>query len=92
MKPVSVVAVLWSLEGLLSGLWVVAGVGAIVFAIRKDRPLILIVVGCVAVVAGWLSSARGLELHPVLYPEGAVLIALGLYRIFRRFIHTPQAD
>ena len=92
VKPVSVLAVLWSLEGLLSVLWVVAGVGAIVFAIRKDRPLVLIVVGCFMVVAGWLSSTRGLSLYPVLYPEGAILVALGLYRICRRFIRKPQAE
>jgi len=92
VKPVSVVAVLWSLEGLLSGLWIVAGVGAIVFAVRKDLPLVLVVVGCFTVVAGWFSSTGGLSLHAVLYPEGAILAALGLYRICRRFIRKPQAE
>jgi len=55
-------------------------------------PAVLVVVGCTALVAGWFSSTRGLSLHAVLYPEGAILAALGLYRIFRRFTHTPQAD
>jgi D-alanyl-D-alanine carboxypeptidase len=84
VRPPSIGAIVWSVEGLLAGLWLLAGAGALVFAIRKDRPQVLLVCGGVALAAAWVSSARGLLLHYVLVPEGVLLLALGAWRALRR--------
>jgi D-alanyl-D-alanine carboxypeptidase len=80
VRPPSITTMVWSLEGLLAGLWLLTGAGALVFALRKDRPLVLIVCGGLAIAAGWVFIARGLPLQYVLFPEGALLMALGAYR------------
>ena len=82
--PPSVTTIVWSREGLLAGLWLWAGAGALIFALRKDRPLVLVVCGSLAIAAGWVFSVRGLPVHYVLLPEGALLVALGVYRTLRR--------
>lgn len=91
LKPGSVVAMLWSIEGLLSGIWLLAGLGAIIFAIRKNSPLTLILFSGLAISAGWVSTRGGMPLHNVLVPEGAVLGAVGLSLIVRRFVRRPNS-
>jgi D-alanyl-D-alanine carboxypeptidase len=78
VRPPSVVEIVWSVEGLLSVMYLLAGAGALVFALRKDRPLILVLFGGLAIVGGWVLSTKGLPLHWVLYPEGALLAVIGL--------------
>jgi D-alanyl-D-alanine carboxypeptidase len=43
---------LWGVEALLAGLWLVAGLGALVYAIRTDKPLVLVLFGGLAIAAG----------------------------------------
>ena len=40
--------------------------------------------GSLAVAAGLVMRARGIPLHYVLFPEGGLLLALGVYRALRR--------
>ncbi len=80
----SLATIVGSPEGLLAALWLLAGAGAVIFAIRKDRPLLLLVCGGLAIAAGWVMRARGLPLHDVVFPGGALLLALGAYRVLRR--------
>lgn len=90
VKPLSIFTMIWSVEGLLSGIWLFAGLGAVIFAIRKDRPSVLIVFGSLAVTAGWVSTRHSMPLHGVLLPEGAAILALGLAMFLRRFVRKPS--
>jgi len=78
VRPASVAEIVWSVEGLLSVMYLLAGAGALIFALRRDRPLILVLFGGLAIVGGWVSSTRGLPLHYVLFPEGALLAVIGI--------------
>lgn len=89
VRPPPVSTLLWSLEGLLAGFWLLAGVGALLFAIRRERPSVLLVFGGLAIVGGWVASTRGLPLHYVLFPEGGVLVVLGAYGALRRRARSP---
>ena len=48
VRTPSVAEILWSVEGLLSVMYLLAGAGAVVFALRKGRPLILVLIGGLA--------------------------------------------
>jgi D-alanyl-D-alanine carboxypeptidase len=75
---------LWGVEALLAGLWLVAGLGALVCAIRSDKPFVLLLFGPLAIAAGWVSADKGMPLDFVLFPEGAVIAAVGLALLLRR--------
>ena len=84
VRPPSVTTILGSPEGVLAGLWLLAAAGALVFAIRKDRPVVLLVFGGPAIAAGWVMRAKGLPVHWVLFPGGGLMLALGAYKVLRR--------
>jgi D-alanyl-D-alanine carboxypeptidase len=77
---------LWGIEALLAGLWIVAGLGALVHAIRRDKPVVLVLFGGLALMAGWLSVDKGMPLDFVLYPEGGVMVMAALALLFRRLV------
>jgi D-alanyl-D-alanine carboxypeptidase len=76
---------LWGLEVLLAGLWLAAGTGALAYAIRRDKPLVLLLFGSLAIAAGRISADRGIPLDFVLLPWGAAIAAAGLGVLLRRF-------
>jgi D-alanyl-D-alanine carboxypeptidase len=86
VRPESVFAILWSVEGLLSGLWILAGLGAAFFAIRKNNPMILIVFGGVAISGGLFSTRTFMLLNHVLVPEGSVALMLGMALFLLRLV------
>ena len=90
VEPPSLTRIVWSVEGLLCGMGLVAGAGVVVLAIRKDQPTPLLVFGCLAIAGGWVARGKGLPIHHVLWPEGALLLALGVYRIMRRRLSRRQ--
>ena len=63
-----------------------AGLGAVIFAIRKNRPFTVILFGSLAITAGWVSTRGNMPLERVLFPEGAALLALKAVMFLRRFI------
>jgi hypothetical protein len=84
VRPPSVAAILWSPEALLAALWLMAGMGALLYAVRTDRPVVLLVFGALAIAAGWVARDKGLPLHYLLFPGGALLAALGAWRALLR--------
>jgi D-alanyl-D-alanine carboxypeptidase len=78
VRPASVAEIVWSVEGLLSVAWLLAGAGALLFALRRNRPLLLVLFSGLAIVAGWVTRTRGLLLHYLLFPGGALLAVIGL--------------
>ena len=47
--------------GFAAGLWIVAGLGAAIYGVRKDKPVHLLVFGGLALVAGWISIGKGVR-------------------------------
>jgi D-alanyl-D-alanine carboxypeptidase len=76
---------LWGVEALLAGLWLTAGLGAFVYAIRRDKPFVLILFGGLVIAAGWVSADTAMPLDFVLFPWGATIAAVGLALLLRRF-------
>jgi len=89
LKPESVFDLLLRAEGLLCGLWLLAGLGAIILAIRKNRPWFLMSFGSFAMAAGWVSGKTSMPLDGVLLPEGAAILALGAVMFLRSFVLRP---
>jgi len=58
--------------------------------IRKKKPLVPILIGTLMIASGVISMVKGLELHVVLFPMGALLGALGLYLFIRRIQMPPR--
>jgi D-alanyl-D-alanine carboxypeptidase len=91
LKPGSSFAVLWGgVEGLLAGLWLLAGLCAVAYAIRKDTPLIPFLFAGLAVGGGWASIDKGVDLSSVLLPEGGALALVGLALFLRRLARRRQ--
>jgi len=82
--------VLRSPLGLLAGLWLLAGVGAAIYGARKDKPVPLLVLGSLALAAGWISIAKWSPLELVLFPVGGVAAAVGLALLLRRRVRRPD--
>jgi hypothetical protein len=91
LKPAAYFDLLWGPLGLLSGLWILGGLGAAVYAIRRAKPLILLVFGGLTAGAGWVSIDKWSPLDSVLFPVGGVAGALGLALLLRRRVRRPAA-
>ncbi|MCU0917900.1 MAG: beta-lactamase family protein [Planctomycetes bacterium] len=77
--------------GFLTGLWVLAGLGAAIYGVRKDKPVHLLVLGGLALGAGWVSIGKWSPLELVLFPVGGAAGALGLALFLRRRVRRPAA-
>jgi len=77
--------------GLVAGLWLLAGLGAAIYGVRKDKPVNLLVFGGLVLVAGWISIGRWSPLEFVLFPVAGTTGALGLALLLGRRVHRPAA-
>lgn len=86
-NPQAVFSAFW-LEGLMAIVWLFFALGATIYAVRRDKPLILVAFGGLAIAAGWVWDTRGFPLNYVLYPAGAAIAALGLAMYLRRILRS----
>ena len=89
LKPLALFLSIWNVELWMSLAWLLFGVGAGIVGIRKKKPLVPILIGTLMIASGVISMVKGLELHVVLFPMGALLGALGLYLFIRRIQMPP---
>lgn len=79
VKPSALVLSVQSLQSWQALTWVLAGAGALLFAVRRQRPAVLFVLGGLALVAGWVSSRHALFLEMILVPEALLLVSAGIF-------------
>jgi len=92
-KPASGFLAMWGGELLLSGVYLLGGVGALEFAIKKNRPFFLVFYGSLLIVAGWITCTKGMKMSHALLAIGILLLVLGIYRSIRHSIpaHPPPS-
>jgi D-alanyl-D-alanine carboxypeptidase len=84
VKPSALFLSFRNLQSWMALAWVVVGAGLLIHAARKGQPLVLIVFGGIAVLAGWISNRQALLLEFILVPEGALLAAIGFVLFIRK--------
>jgi len=79
-EPEAGFVVIWRLELLLTGIYLFGGVCMLVFAIRKNKPFVLVLSGVILVAAGWIFYSKGMRASYVLLTVGILLLVFGIYR------------
>lgn len=75
---------IWWMELLFAGIYLVGTVGMLMYAIRKDKHVVLIFYGVVYAAAGWYFLHRGTTLSYTLFAMAALVIAVEIHRLVRR--------
>jgi len=56
----------------------------LVFAIKKNKPFLLVITGGLMIVAGWIFYIKGTKMSYALFAMAILLSAIGIYRFIRR--------
>ena len=88
-EPAAGFFAIWWIELLLASPYVISGVYLLIFAIRRNKPFLLILAGIVLIAAGWYFSIKGMIVSYAIYTMAALLLAVGIHRLVRRSIKRP---
>jgi murein DD-endopeptidase MepM/ murein hydrolase activator NlpD len=83
----------WGLELLLTGIYLFGGACMLFFAIRRKKPIVLILSGIVLLAVGCIFSSKGIVTSYVLFVMAVLFTAIGIYYFVRRSIkrHHTQS-
>ena len=82
-EPAAGFVLIWGFELLFAGVYLFGGACVLVFAIRRNKPLVLVLSGVVMAAAGWIFHAKRGKLSFVLFAMAIILAAIGIYRYQR---------
>jgi len=74
----------WGNELLFIGVYLFGGVCVLVYALRKDKPFVLVINGGFLIVAGWIFNSKGTRMSYALFAMAVLLSAIGIYKLIRR--------
>jgi hypothetical protein len=75
----------WGVELILTGIYVFGAACMLVFAVKQNKPFLLIVSGVVLLAAGWLFYDQGWIMSFVLFGLAVLLAIVGVYLLVRRY-------
>jgi hypothetical protein len=83
----------WGVELLLAGIYLFCGACMLVFAIKRDKPLVLVIAGGFLIVAGlFVLRTKGMAVGYVLLAMALLFLIVGVYRLARRVPARPEPD
>lgn len=75
---------MWGVETLFGLFYLASGLGVLIFATRKNKPLLLVLGSLVFALAGWIFAKDRWRISPLLLVLAASLLFLGAYQLFKR--------
>ena len=91
-EPAAEFVAKWGLELLFTGVYLFGGTCMLVFAIRKNKPFVLVLSGATLIAAGWIFYNKGTKMSYVLFAMAVLLSAIGIYRFIRRSTKMPRTQ
>jgi len=91
-EPASGFVAKWGVELLFTGIYLFGGMCMLVFAIRKNKPFVLVFSGLVLLAAGWISYNDGWKMSYALFAMAVLFSAIGIYRFIRRSTKMPRTQ
>ena len=80
----------WGLEILFAGIYLFGGVCMLVYAIRKNKPFVLVIAGGVLIVAGLIFHSKGMKMSSALFAMAVLLSVIGIYKVIRHSTKMPR--
>ena len=68
----------WGIELLFGCIYVFGGISLLIYATRRDKPILLIIAGIVLMAAGWFFYHDGWKMSCVLFPLAVLLLGTGI--------------
>jgi murein DD-endopeptidase MepM/ murein hydrolase activator NlpD len=91
-EPAAGLVAKWGIELLFTSVYLIGAICVLVFAIRKNKPLVLIINGGLLVVAGWIFHGKGAKTSYVLFVMAVLLTAIGIYNAIRGSTKLSRAQ
>lgn len=82
----------WGVEILLTGWYVFGGACMLIFAIRKNKPIVLIISGIVSLVVGWIFYSKGMVTSYMLFAMAVLFAVIGIYNLIHRSIKIRRTQ
>ncbi len=79
----------WGIELAFMSVYGVGGVCNLIYALKKNKPLTLVIYGGIMLVAGWILSSKGTRISYVLFPMAILALGFAAFQYSRRFQRTP---
>jgi len=89
-EPEAGFVVIWGVELLFVGIYLFGGVCMLVFAIRKNKPFVLVLSGVALLAAGWIFYNKGTKMSYVLFAMAVLFSVIGIYKFIRRFTKVSR--
>ena len=64
----------------------------LIFAIRRNKPFLLIFSSILLVAAGWVFHSKGMVMSYALFSMAVLLLAIGIYRLVRRSTRVARTQ
>ncbi len=81
----------WGVELAFISVYVFGGTCTLVFALKKNKPMALVMYGSLMIVAGWVLSSKGTRISYVLFPMAVIALGFAAFQYIRRFRKSPTA-
>ncbi|MGD8856771.1 MAG: peptidoglycan DD-metalloendopeptidase family protein [Chloroflexota bacterium] len=75
---------IWAVELILAGLYLIIGITVVIYGLRQDKIINILVWGVLMLVAGFFLTGRGFRFGPLLFVLAAILLALGVFKLVGR--------
>jgi murein DD-endopeptidase MepM/ murein hydrolase activator NlpD len=82
----------WGDDLLTTGFYLLWGAGMLVYAIRKNKPFVLVITGSLLIVAGWIFYSKGAKMSYALFAMAVLLAAIGIYKFIRHSTNGSRAQ
>ena len=74
----------WGIEVLFAGIYLFGGACVLVYAIRRGKPIVLVVNAILLIAVAWVFSSKGMRLRDVTLAMAVLLLAAGIHQLVRR--------
>jgi hypothetical protein len=82
----------WWVDLLLTGIYVIGGACMLIFAVKKNKPFVLVISSIALLVAGWIFFTKGMIMSYGLFTMAVLLMVVGIYKLIRRSIKNLQIE
>jgi hypothetical protein len=83
---------IWGLELLFAAIYLFGGACMLVFALRRNKPMVLVLAAVLLLAAGWILHSKGARTSTAIFAMAVLLAGGGVYSIIRRSVKLRRTQ